>query len=357
MTLVADGAGGVISSQLRRLARLDEERRALQFSAGVVESWCLPEARLTPGRCWRASDWPLPKAVDGTLLVQELSADRLGLTLVASLAGAGAGVSLPALLARARTHPLLAEMLENGRLERCAAGLLPDGGYWSVPKLAADGALLLGAAAGLVNPARVAGAHLAMESGLAAARSVAEAFEDGDFSAPRLMSYDRRVRDGEPGQELFAVREIRPGARSGPFAFLSRRASRGRSVDETAQRREFAAIGQHPEELPRACFEELPPRSFLIEQPGNLLVLDEELCRVRCPREFGRPCERFCPAGVFHFDVAEESAGRPLLEPARCVHCMICTVADPYRIVVWAPPEGGDGPDYLARQAQIERTD
>jgi electron-transferring-flavoprotein dehydrogenase len=29
-----------------------------------------------------------------------------------------------------------------------------------------------------------------------------------------------------------------------------------------------------------------------------------------------------------------------------CVHCKTCDIADPYAIITWTTPEGGDGPDY-----------
>ena len=32
--------------------------------------------------------------------------------------------------------------------------------------------------------------------------------------------------------------------------------------------------------------------------------------------------------------------------PPNCVHCKTCDIMDPYQIVDWVPPEGGDGPQY-----------
>ena len=29
-----------------------------------------------------------------------------------------------------------------------------------------------------------------------------------------------------------------------------------------------------------------------------------------------------------------------------CVHCKTCDIADPYQIITWTTPEGGEGPDY-----------
>jgi electron-transferring-flavoprotein dehydrogenase len=29
-----------------------------------------------------------------------------------------------------------------------------------------------------------------------------------------------------------------------------------------------------------------------------------------------------------------------------CVHCKTCDIADPYQIITWVPPQGGEGPVY-----------
>jgi menaquinone-9 beta-reductase len=58
----------------------------------------------------------------------------------------------------------------------------------------AEGALLVGDAAQVVEPVTGEGVYFAGRSGLIAAASVDEAFQLGDFSAPRLSTYTRRCR-------------------------------------------------------------------------------------------------------------------------------------------------------------------
>lgn len=80
-------------------------------------------------------------------------------------------------------------------------------------------------------------------------------------------------------------------------------------------------------------------------QPAHLLVLDTDICRDRCTREYGNPCESFCPAGVYEM-VGADGGRRLHLNASNCVHCKVCDIADPYGIILWAPPEGGEGPRY-----------
>jgi len=101
----------------------------------------------------------------------------------------------------------------------------------------------------------------------------------------------------------------------------------------------------------------LPPRDRLASvffagnvhdeaQPVHLKVQDTSICVTRCTKEFGNPCENFCPAGVYEM-VADGQGGRRLqINAANCVHCKACDIKDPYEIITWTTPEGGSGPNY-----------
>src|SRR5699024_1455203 len=101
---------------------------------------------------------------------------------------------------------------------------------------------------------------------------------------------------------------------------------------------------------------DLPPRDRLAsvyfaatehdeDQPVHLKVPDTDICVGRCTVEYGNPCTRFCPAGVY--EMVEDDAGRRLqINAANCVHCKTCDIKDPYENIIWTTPEGGSGPTY-----------
>ena len=55
------------------------------------------------------------------------------------------------------------------------AKTLPEGGYYAIPKLFVDNALIVGDSAGLVAMPALKGIHLAIRSGMLAAQTAADA--------------------------------------------------------------------------------------------------------------------------------------------------------------------------------------
>jgi len=90
------------------------------------------------------------------------------------------------------------------------------------------------------------------------------------------------------------------------------------------------------------------------DQPCHLHVADTTICAERCTREYGNPCQYFCPAAVYEplFELkgangqGERVEGRLQINFSNCVHCKTCDIMDPYQIITWVPPQGGEGPVY-----------
>jgi electron-transferring-flavoprotein dehydrogenase len=86
------------------------------------------------------------------------------------------------------------------------------------------------------------------------------------------------------------------------------------------------------------------------DQPAHLHVADTNVCAERCTVEFGNPCQYFCPAKVYepHFSANGNGTveGKLQINFSNCVHCKTCDIMDPYQIITWVPPQGGEGPVY-----------
>jgi geranylgeranyl reductase family protein len=100
---------------------------------------------------------------------------------------------LPALLEQFCSMPRAREQLKGGtRIGRAKGHHLPMGAF--VAPIAFDRALLLGDAAGFINPLTGEGIEFAMESGEIASEVIAECVRHGDFSLAQTRVYQQRCR-------------------------------------------------------------------------------------------------------------------------------------------------------------------
>ena len=121
------------------------------------------------------------------------------------------------LLDQVKQHPFVRRLIAGSRPLEYSAHLIPEGGFRSMPPLYADGFLVAGDAAQMVNAAFREGSNLAMTSGRLAAETVLSAKKKGDFSASTLALYKRKLqasyvlKDLEETQNLEASIENSPG--------------------------------------------------------------------------------------------------------------------------------------------------
>src|SRR5665213_1767120 len=104
---------------------------------------------------------------------------------------AATGVRPEELVADLKAHPSIAPLLRGSTLREYAAHLIPEGGYDTMPALAADGLLVAGDAGAMTLAAGIwlEGVNFAIGSGYAAGRAADRALAAGDCSARGLASY------------------------------------------------------------------------------------------------------------------------------------------------------------------------
>ncbi len=120
------------------------------------------------------------------------NADTVSVGVVASLPHlAESKVRPEELIADLKDHPAIAPYLRGASLREYSAHLIPEGGYDTMPPLAADGMLVAGDAAAMTLAAGLwlEGVNFAIGSGFAAGRAVDRAIAAGDCSARGLASY------------------------------------------------------------------------------------------------------------------------------------------------------------------------
>ncbi|MGQ9719495.1 MAG: FAD-dependent oxidoreductase [Nitrososphaerales archaeon] len=112
------------------------------------------------------------------------------------------------LLDEFKSHPIIAPMIEGGEPKEYSAHLVPEAGYYGIPKLCMDGLLLVGDAAFLTSSVYQEGVNMAMASGMYAGRTVIEAKERGDYSLKTLSNYEKLLRSSYVVRELYHLRNL-----------------------------------------------------------------------------------------------------------------------------------------------------
>jgi electron-transferring-flavoprotein dehydrogenase len=269
---------------------------------------------------------------------------------------------------RFKTHPWVRSLLEGGKMIGYGAKAIPEGGYFSIPRLSTGGCLIVGDAGGLLNGQRLKGLHIAMKSGMLAAETIFDALVADDVSADAMRAYERRVRGSWIERELYEVRNFHQGFAKGRLAGIVNAGisvmTRGlfpQRLEGHAGHQQIRTLAEYYGATEPARYGDLQFDGKLTfdkvtdvyhsgtahdeDQPCHLKVVDTSICVDRCTREFGNPCERFCPAAVY--EMTGEGADRKLqINFSNCVHCKTCDIMDPYQIINWTPPEGGGGPNY-----------
>ncbi len=114
------------------------------------------------------------------------------------------GVKPADLLEEFKNHPGVRNLIKGGVVEEYSAHLVPNAGIKMMPKLYADGFLVVGDAAGLVLATGITldGASFAFASGMAAAEAVKLAKQNDDFSRRTLCNYEKFLK------ESFVLRDL-----------------------------------------------------------------------------------------------------------------------------------------------------
>jgi electron transfer flavoprotein-quinone oxidoreductase len=126
------------------------------------------------------------------------------------------GINVNDMLDRFKAHPAIAPLLAGGETLEYSAHLIPEGGFNRLPPLYADGSVVVGDAAQLVNPVNREGGNLAMLSGKLAAQAIVEAKTRDDFSAMSLSRYRELLDESVVMKDLHKIRNTTEYAHARP---------------------------------------------------------------------------------------------------------------------------------------------
>jgi electron-transferring-flavoprotein dehydrogenase len=371
VTIFAEGVRGHLTKQLYRDLQIGMQAEPAQYAVGIKELWDVPKDRLKPGTVIHTLGYPLREEEFGGSWLYAMADGRVSIGLVVGLEYRDPLFDPHAAFQHFKRHPFISGILEGGQLIRYGARALPEGGWNTQPQVFLHGAMIVGDAANFVNSMRLKGIHLAMRSGMLAADTAFEAIRAGDTRASGLSAYKTRIDASPIKTELYPVRNVHQafghgliagGAYAGVAMFTN-----GKLLPDIpghAGHREMKMIGNYYGLAKRDIL--VPSNAAPIDrkltfdkvtgahysgthhdedQPVHLLV-HTEVCHTICGPEYGHPCVKFCPANVY--EMVDNGAGglRLQINASNCVHCKTCDIMDPYGVINWVAPEGGEGPSY-----------
>jgi electron-transferring-flavoprotein dehydrogenase len=370
VTILGEGPRGTLTKQLIRKFNLNEGRDPDVYSLGIKEIWELPKGSLEGGRVTHTMGYPLKSETFGGGFIYNMADDYLDIGFVVGLDYKDPYLDPHHEFQKFKTHPYIQSLLKGGKMVEYGAKTIPEGGYYSIPKLYTEGCILIGDSANLLNPMRLKGIHMAMKSGMLAAETVYQALKKNEFSEKTLSQYEELVHKSWIYKELYRVRNFHQGFRNGMWMGLLNSTlmllTRGRGLWERLNVRpghlEMLKINEYygnpaPEEedmvyddkLTFTKVRDIYSSETMHEenQPSHLQIADFNICNNRCTTEYGNPCRHFCPASVYEMVEKEDGKGKHLqINASNCIHCKTCDIMDPYGIITWVPPEGGGGPGY-----------
>ena len=369
VTILGEGVRGSLSKQLIERFEL-QGRNPQTFETGIKEIWRIDPDKHQPGRVVHGMSFPKILGGFHGMWLYDMQDSLVSYGFVTTLDSTHPHSDPHLEAQRFKTNPWMRWLLEGAELVRYGAKTIPTGGLYAQPKLYHDGVMLVGDSASMCNAQNLAGIHMAMKTGMLAAETVVDALAAQDFSSKTLGNYAERYRRSWAYDEHYQARNFGPSTERGvAFFFLNepfRLLSRGRGLQDDMHAEAGHVHMRKLSELPagkrkKEEFEFDGKLTFSKEhlvgfsgtaheadQPSHLVVADTDLCRDVCTEEYGNPCESFCPAAVYEMVDDPDHPGKKKLfiHHENCVHCKTCDIADPYQVIDWTTPQGGEGPDY-----------
>jgi len=363
-TLFAEGCRGQLSQNLMNRFQLRQGVQPQTYGLGIKEIWQIPADKHKLGQVVHTVGWPLDKTTYGGSFIYHLSDNRVAIGFVVGLDYQNTWLNPFAEMQRFKTHSFVRELLSGGERIAYGARALNEGGWQSVPKLTFPGGALIGDGAGFLNVPKIKGIHTAMGSGMMAAEACFDLLKDHHAGQLELVAYPEKIRKSWLADELYKVRNVRPGFRYGLIAGLANAAfetyiTRGKSPWTLANHADNLTLKpadqskkiDYPKPDGVLTFDLLSSvyltNTYHEEnQPSHLKLRDNKLAIDVNYKQYASPETRYCPAGVY--EIIQDATGPRLqINAQNCIHCKTCDIKDPRQNIVWYAPEGGGGPNYV----------
>ena len=360
-TVLAEGCRGHLGKQIISKYNLDEGKDPQHYGIGFKEVWDLRSDLHEEGLVVHTLGWPAKGTVSGSYFYHGEN-NQAFIGYVVPLDYKNPHLSPYDEFQQWKHQASIDKYLEGGKRVAYGARALIKGGFQSLPKMNFPGGLLIGDNAGTLNFPRIKGTHTAMKSGMLAAETIFDSFQNKDSS---LEGYEERFTSSWINSELHKARNWNPFLHKfGPylgvvFAAIDQFIFRGKlPFTLRAQEPDHDCL-KKADEMPKISYPKpdgvisfdklssvfLSNTNHAEDQPCHLILKDETIPISENLPLYDEPAQRYCPAGVYEV-IEEEGIKKFQINAQNCVHCKTCDIKDPAQNIVWITPEGTGGPNY-----------
>ena len=356
--VLAEGCDGLVTEKFIDQANLQRQSPQL-YSVGVKELIKVsPEqyTKFTSSRVVHAMGYPIwtpvigPGMFGGGIVYAGVQ-DHLSVGMIVGADWKYCDFNPQDALTNFKNHRFVKQFIEGGTVVEAGAKMIPEGGYYAIPREPETGnigkanVMILGDSAGFVNMLKIKGLHNAINSGIQAAKAIAQTLDNPESAA---SVYSELVEKSEIGREMKSARNFRQTvAKFGPLQGMPLSILGGLlpelEIEKDYQALKIARYRLKPgKNFDKDTFTAMAATEHREEEPSHLTILDAEICRTKCTPLYNSPCITFCPAGVYETIHDEVKPANP----SNCLHCKSCQRKCPFDNIRWTVPEGGGGPRY-----------
>ncbi len=356
--VLAEGCDGLVTERFVEAAGLKRQSQQL-YSLGVKELIKVtPEqyGKFTSGRVVHAMGYPIWTPVIGPGMfgggiVYAGAQDHLSVGMIVGLDWKYRNFNTQDALARFKEHRYVKRFIEGGTVVEAGAKMIPEGGWYAVPRdphtgsIGKGNVMILGDGAGFVNMLKIKGLHNAIDSGIQAAKAIVTTLDEPQAAAE---AYTDNVEASNIAVEMNAAKNARQTiAKFGPLQGMPLSVLGGWlpkfKIEPDYEMMTAAPYRLKPKQnFDKDTFIAVAAAEHREEQPSHLTIRDKTICERKCTPVFGSPCITFCPAGVYETIHGEIKPANP----SNCLHCKTCQRKCPFDNIRWAAPEGTGGPRY-----------
>jgi len=371
ITIFAEGTRGSLTKMLIKKFNLNKDKNEQIYSLGCKELWVVPQGNIEAGQIYHTMGYPLNNDEFGGGFIYGLNDNKVAVGLVVGLDYKDPSFDVHDAMQVWKSTSFVSNILKGGKLLEYGAKTLPEGGFYALPKLYVDNALIVGDSAGFLTMPALKGVHLAIKSGMLAAQTAAQALANNDTSEKSLQQYETLVNNSMIHDEMYPVRNFRQGFAKGLIVggiqFGTQLITGGAGFSGRLRTEADYKTTLKLSELKTKPFRERFKGKLEFDkvltfdkatdiyhsgvyhdeqQVVHLHINNPEKFKTVNIEQYGAPEQFYCSSEVYELHINKAGEKELRIHAENCMHCKTCDIKSPEQGITWVVPNGGNGPDF-----------